>query len=77
VIICGDIHGQYSDLLRIFEIGAQPPDSQYIFMGDYVDRAEQSIEGKKYKKTIPHVAVFAVDRSHRVGLFLFFAQWSA
>jgi hypothetical protein len=46
-------------------------------MGDYVDRAEQSIEGKKYKKTIPHVAVFAVDRSHRVVLFLFLAQWSA
>ena len=44
VTICGDVHGQYSDFLRILEIGKKPPETKYLFLGDYVDRAEQSIE---------------------------------
>ncbi|KFY48057.1 hypothetical protein V495_01654 [Pseudogymnoascus sp. VKM F-4514 (FW-929)] len=44
VKIVGDIHGQYPDLIRLFEMSGSPPSSNFLFLGDYVDRGKQSLE---------------------------------
>jgi serine/threonine-protein phosphatase 2A catalytic subunit len=62
VTVVGDIHGQFADLLELLHIGGNAPDTNYLFLGDYVDRGYDSVE------TVCYVLALKARWPHRVAL---------
>jgi serine/threonine-protein phosphatase 5 len=45
ITVCGDIHGQYYDMMNIFNINGNPSEENpYLFNGDFIDRGSFSVE---------------------------------
>ena len=58
VTVCGDVQGQFHDLMELYRIGGKSPDTHYLFMGDYVDRGYYSVETVTLLVALKVISIF-------------------